>query len=98
MPWEYESDEAYDGYGDADTGESEVDAMLGSMMEEAEMDVSERARGRGRGGRGRGDQQRGRNVPTARGGSAYRPPTSGGDGGPVTQQQFKEAMSRVGEE
>lgn len=94
MEWEYESDESTGTYQDADTDQTEVDAMLDSLMEGADEDLSERKGGRNR-GRNRNGQQR-RGVPTAKGGSAYRAP--GTQNGYVTQQQFKEALARVGEE
>jgi hypothetical protein len=98
MAWEYDSDDAFDAYDDAE-GDTAVDAMLDSLMDEAEVDdLSERARARSRGrGRGRAQQQQQRRqgVPTAKGASAYRAPAQSGY---VTQQQLKEAMNRVGEE
>src|SRR4051812_32761008 len=96
MEWEHESDESIGTYQDAGSDESEVDAMLDSLMEDSGEDLSERKSGRGR-NRGRnGQQQQRRGVPTAKGGSAYRAP--GTQNGFVTQQQFKEALARVGEE
>ena len=97
MDWEYESDDSIGTYQDADTDESEVDAMLDSLMDDAGEDLSERSRGRNRNrGRARNGQQQRRGVPTAKGGSAYRAP--GTQNGYVTQQQFKEALARIGEE
>src|SRR5882724_9314328 len=61
--------------------------MLDALMDEADQDLAERSRSR--------RQQQRRGVRTATGRSAYQPPSQGGY---VTQQQFKEAMSRVGDE
>jgi hypothetical protein len=93
MEWEHESDDSVGTYQDADTDQTEVDAMLDSLMEGVDEDLSERKSGRN--ARGRNGQQR-RGVPTAKGGSVYRAP--GTQNGYVTQQQFKEALARVGEE
>lgn len=94
MAWEHDSDDAYDAYDDAE-GDTAVDAMLDSLMDESEPDdLSERSRGRSRArGRGRAQQQqqqRRQGVPTARGDSSYRAPAQSGY---VTQQQLKEAMA-----
>jgi hypothetical protein len=88
MESEYESD-ALDAFQESEAYDTqEVDAMLDSMMEEADSEFAEARRGR------RHQPQR-RGVPTAKGGSAYRAPT---EDGYVTQKQFKEALSRVGDE
>lgn len=71
-----------------DYGPSEVDEMLDGLVESAE-DFAERKR------RKKARRGKGKPVPTAPGRNAYRTP-SGADGGPVTQKQLKEALTRVG--
>lgn len=92
MDWEYESDEALDTEQESDTYDTEVDETLDALLEEADEDITERSRR----GRRRGRQPRRKGVPTAKGASSYRTPA--GPGGYVTQQQFKEALGRVGAE
>ena len=92
MEWEYESDEALDAYQEADAYDTEVDATLDALLEEADADITERSRR----GKRRGGQPRRKGVPTAKGASTYRSPS--GPNGFVTQQQFKEALGRVGDE
>jgi hypothetical protein len=78
-----EEDESY---------EEEVDEMLDALLDESGEDLSEK---RARRSKGRKNSRR-KGVKTASGRSAYQTPTA--ENGPVTQKQFKEAMSRVGEE
>lgn len=67
---------------------SDVDYMLDSLMEATDDErLEERKRRRGRRGRG------GRQVPTAKGGNAYRPPVPQAN---VTQKQLEDALTRVG--
>ncbi|MEP6689609.1 MAG: hypothetical protein ABJD07_00555 [Gemmatimonadaceae bacterium] len=83
-----DSDEALDGYQEGEAYDTEeVDDMLDALMSEADADFSERQTSR------RPRQRQG--VRTATGRSAYQAPT---DSGYVSQKQFKEAMSRVGDE
>lgn len=80
-----DADEEDEGYNE------EVDDMLDAMMAEADEDLAERRARRRR----RGGLARKRAVRTASGKSAYRAPTQAGL---VSQTQFKEAMTRVGDE
>jgi hypothetical protein len=92
MDWEYESDEALDTYQESDSYDTETDEMLDSLLEEADEDITERSRK----GKRRGRPPRRKGVPTAKGAQTYRSPAA--PGGYVTQQQFKEALGRVGQE
>jgi hypothetical protein len=85
----------YDTESDESLYAAEYDNTLDALMEqdESEEDVTERRR-RGR-GRGRRPRRGVPPVPTARPGSAYRPPAQPTQGN-VSQQQLKEVMQRVG--
>jgi len=79
------TDGGYADYEDADLGMSEMDEMLDGLVE-SRRDYSERRGGKQHGGH--------KGVPSARGGSAYRPPTA--PNGYVTQKQLQDALGRVG--
>jgi len=66
--------------------QAEVNEMLDALIEEADMDLAERQSRRG------GQRQ---GVRTATGRTPYRAPVQSGV---VTQKQFQESMTRIGEE